>query len=206
VSTLNGEVGSTHAPLLTLTSRDAERESSCPTTQYHMKCGCVATSSSRGSALAPPERVCLGSLRVAITTPSEPHRPARVRPSRCRVIQSQPTAPDHAGPGTAFDTTFSTIDKDPTRNAEGHSLRHTSCPVPLTLQVDAHRTSIPARHLALHGLTLSDGRATLGLSPPAASPAFTWLAPLRPTSSISIPARRLHLHGLTSPVAAPSLA
>jgi hypothetical protein len=33
VSTLNGEVGSTHAPLLTLTSRDAERESPCPTTQ-----------------------------------------------------------------------------------------------------------------------------------------------------------------------------
>jgi hypothetical protein len=88
-----------------------------------------------------------GSLRVAITTPSEPHCPARVRPSRCRVIQSQPTAPDHAGPGIAFDTTFSIVDKDPTRTAEGHSVRHTPCPVPHTPpQVDAHRKS-PARHL-----------------------------------------------------------
>jgi hypothetical protein len=153
VSSLNGAVGSTHAP---------------PLTEQHMtKCGCAATSSSRGSSLAPPKRVCLAPLRVAYTTPSEPHCPAQVRPSRSRVIQSLLAAPDHAGPGTAFDTTFSIIDKDPTRNAEGHSVRHTPCPVPLTLQVDAHRTSIPARHLPPHGLTLTDGRAALGLSPPA---------------------------------------
>eukprot|EP00242_Pyramimonas_sp_CCMP2087_P008851 CAMPEP_0198226990 /NCGR_PEP_ID=MMETSP1445-20131203/107451_1 /TAXON_ID=36898 /ORGANISM="Pyramimonas sp., Strain CCMP2087" /LENGTH=126 /DNA_ID=CAMNT_0043906933 /DNA_START=152 /DNA_END=532 /DNA_ORIENTATION=+ len=101
-----------------------------------MKCGCAATSSSRGSSLAPSERVCSGSLRVVYTTP--PSRPAQ---RECGLsdaaLQSQPTAPDHAGPGTAFDTTFSIIDKDPTRNAEGHSVRHTPCPVPRTPQADA---------------------------------------------------------------------
>ena len=146
-----------------------------------MKCGCAATSSSRGSSLTPPERVCLGSLRVVYTTPSEPHCPAQVRPSRSRVIQSLLAALGHVGSGTAFDTTFSIIDKDPTRNAEGHSIRHTLCLVPLTPQADALRTSIPARHHPPHGLTLNGGRAALGLSPPTVSLAFAWPAPLRPT-------------------------
>jgi hypothetical protein len=136
---------------------------------------------------------------VAYTTPSEPHCPAQVRPSRSRVIQSLLASPDHAGSGTAFDTTFSIIDKDPTRNAEGHSVRHTPGPVPLTPQADALRTSIPARHLPPHGLTITGGRAALGLSPPAASPAFAWPAPLKPTrqdlnSCASPPSARPHSH------------
>ena len=94
--------GLNHAPLLTLTdiARCRARKpvpDHSVTHETRMCCDQVVH-------VGPAWLLLQGSLRVAITTPTEPHCPARVRPSRCRVIQSQPTAPDHAGPGTAFDT------------------------------------------------------------------------------------------------------